>query len=165
MATSYEEFDVKFASFGTRNFEGTPLDGHCRYRFLSYPTQDIWNEHHNSEPLNFAMVVAMIFLFASIMFVLYDCLVTRRQRIITNRALQTNAIVASLFPASVRKRMYAGKPGRASLVTSTPKRKLTSYLNKNGNDFENPSRSLAIDPTPIADLFPSCTVLFADIAG
>ncbi|MGK3756989.1 MAG: hypothetical protein ACI8RD_009303 [Bacillariaceae sp.] len=74
-------------------------------------------------------------------------------------AIQSTAIVSSLFPAQIRDRLMEGGPddkkGASSMFQPT-KNRLRSFL----NDGE-PSNS----NKPIADLFPNTTVIFADIAG
>lgn len=84
------------------------------------------------------------------------------------KAQQTNAIVASLFPENVRDRLMeqaaqqaekkaqmASANGKSGFAA--PNQRLQGYLDGQEED--------EIDHNPIADLFPHCTVLFADIAG
>jgi len=94
-------------------------------------------------------------------------LVERRQALVMHKALQTTAIVSSLFPENVRDRLMKQTPGlqdnsksrdREGSVNMMPGRRLKGYLNGAEED------DMTSAP-PIADLFPNCTVLFADIAG
>jgi class 3 adenylate cyclase len=88
-------------------------------------------------------------------------MVRRRQAKIMALAKQTDTIVASLFPSNVRDRLY--NHGRA-IDDSTP----NSMLTRSANYFlSNASGSQAsvFGSAPIADLFPSCTVMFIDIAN
>ena len=64
-------------------------------------------------PLIYAGVVALIFAFTSIIFIVYDCLVEKRQACVINTAARANTIVDSLFPAMVRERVFQNNENRA----------------------------------------------------
>ena len=159
LATAYLEFDVDFAGFGTEQYLN-PATVDTKFLFTRH--KDLWLEHKSNEPFWVAAIVALIFVFTSSIFICYDYIVAKRQKIIIQRAMQTNAIVASLFPDAVRKRLYdvsisdGGHKGMKSALSS-PKHKLNNYLSK-GEETD-------LSSEPIAELFTSCTVLFADIAG
>jgi class 3 adenylate cyclase len=93
-------------------------------------------------------------------FFVYDNLVERRQSLILSKAEQSTAIVSSLFPTNVRDRLMqttneTDTSGNQILIRSP---RLTSLLGESAQGNKANSQ-------PIADLFPNCTVLFADIAG
>lgn len=101
------------------------------------------------------------------MFLLYDRLVERRQSLVMDKAERYTAVVSSLFPKAVRKRLMqdgggaSGKEKGKKKAFMSPKNRVKSFLNNTGNeDDEN-----AEDLKPIADLFLDATVLFADISG
>ena len=81
---------------------------------------------------------------------------------------KSNAIIASLFPSNVRDRLFGENAGNdnASQASrgSRSKRsfgfRLRTYLTEGADASDNGG-----DSNPIADLFPECTVLFADIVG
>lgn len=68
---------------------------------------------------------------------------------------RSNAIVTTLFPEHVRKRIMDDKAGKSSL------RKYTA----NNGDAEAGSGEGGYRSNPIADLYPDTTVMFADISG
>ena len=68
-----------------------------------------------------------------------------------NEAIKSTAIVSSLFPKEVRDRMMEEQQARLS-----GKSRLQNFLS--GDDSAEAGQ-------PIADLFPECTVCFADIAS
>lgn len=152
LATTFAEFGSDYRSFGRD--DDSNQEQPCLYRFLVYPTQGLMDEHTSTQPLLFAFIVALIFVFTSTVFIVYDCTVIRRQRIITERAIKTNAIVASFFPDAVRDRMMMNAQEQGVLL-----KKIGQSHNATGHSagYENTN--------PIADFFPSCTILFADIAG
>jgi hypothetical protein len=57
------------------------------------------------------VVVLSVCAFMSLVFVLYDCLVARRQRIVMKRALASGAIMTSRFPSQVRDQLYKENEG------------------------------------------------------
>lgn len=97
-------------------------------------------------------------------------LVERRQKLVMKKAMQTSAIVSSLFPANVRDRLLRastassdnGNGGADPLGMS---RSSTSYSQKVMLGGDDIAAEDDICSAPIADLFPHCTVCFADIAG
>lgn len=102
---------------------------------MTFPTQAMQEEFVTNEPVLYATMAGSIFLFATLVFAAYDWLVVRRQKKIIDRATKTGGIVSSLFPQTVRERLY---------------------------DQVDMTESAQSDGT-IADFFPSCTVLFIDI--
>jgi class 3 adenylate cyclase len=93
------------------------------------------------------------------MFFVYDRLVERRQRVVLRKANQSNAIVSSLFPKNVRERLMADE-GNKKRSFITPNHRLKNFLGGEDEAQQEGNRHAAI-----ADLFPHCTVLFADIVG
>eukprot|EP00934_Nitzschia_sp_Nitz4_P002155 Nitzschia sp. Nitz4//scaffold6_size259037//151917//155608//NITZ4_001087-RA/size259037-processed-gene-0.270-mRNA-1//-1//CDS//3329556932//2155//frame0 len=161
----------------------------CAYDLHVYPSSSMENEYKTSDPLVFMSVAVAIFLFTSLVFVYYDIngkklhgkashrgtipnrrdvfSVERRQAKVMQSAVQSNAIVASLFPSNVRERLFQHEQQVESYGKfEHNKTRIKSFLSdsSNGNKpldvQENPSSQ-----TPIADLFPQCTVLFSDICG
>jgi hypothetical protein len=162
-STTYEEFDQLLGVVSN----GIPISNatdpsHCLYRFEVYPTQAMENTYVTNEPIIFAVVSAVIFLFTSLIFVAYDMIVRRRQVKVMASAKRTNEIVSSLFPESVRQRLYsqvhAADQTPDSLLQGSTMSPSVSHDNEtiDGNIFGS---------EPIADLFPHATVMFIDIAG
>lgn len=116
-------------------------------------------------PIVFAVIVACIFLLMGFAFVVYDCIVSRRNVKVMSAAVRSTAIVTSLFPSTVRDRLYEGNANSAA--TATSKARLKKFVDK-GVGFDNhieagKSREVVLESKPIADLFPDTTVMFADI--
>ena len=80
---------------------------HCRYTLNVYPSVEYRESFESYEPILFAMVVAAVFFFTIFVFAVYDALVQRRQHKVLATALQTTAIVKSLFPKEVANRLLA----------------------------------------------------------
>jgi hypothetical protein len=153
----------KKASIQTSSYTSVDLNGdYCGYTLRVYPSQDTENEFVNSSPIIFTVVVACIFLFTSMVFVLYDYLVARRQSIVMNRAVASSAIVSSLFPSQVRDKLYKENEDQKEKKWKSSGNEggvLGAFLNiAGGGDIVKSSK-------PIADLFQNTTILFADLAG
>jgi Adenylate and Guanylate cyclase catalytic domain len=156
--SSYEDYEqiVRFEAM-----DGEKKMSDCLYRFRVYPTQSFENEYVTNRPGVFAAVGGVIFLFTSLVFVSYDTVIRRRQRKVMASAKRTNDIVSSLFPDTVRGRLYE----RAIACEG-------DEPVDRGSDFhvfagrKEPSKGKGIfGSDPIADFFPHTTIMFLDIAG
>jgi class 3 adenylate cyclase len=162
----YLSLNVSFSSLLTEGFENKTYlgflldDTGCEYTLAVYPSTDLVNKYKSSTPIIAAIVVLLIFLATSCLFVLYDRLVERRQRIVMKEAESSGAIVSSLFPAAYRERLMAAQANQNDIKGNSKTSNLKNLLSSNGNDLP-----MGSNDQPIADLFPECTVLFADIAG
>jgi len=153
---------------------------YCPYSVSIYPSQATHDAFRTVSSVTCMIAVFLVFFFAAGVFALYDALVERRQKVVMNRAVQSSAIVSQLFPEQVHDRLFRrGSIGDhrnddcSLTVDETPpvesanplmpvapaKQRLKSFLTEcDEAGAENGAR-------PIADLFPNCTVLFADISG
>ena len=101
--------DLRKYSVKASTYSGAPLMDRCPFHVRIYPSERKKDIYTSSDPIVFAVVAAMIFLFTSAAFVLYDFWVERRQKVVLKTAEQSTAIVSSLFPKTVRERMYNEK--------------------------------------------------------
>ena len=136
--------------------------GSCPYTLHVYPSQIYYQSHMTKDSIVITFSVAMVFLFTIFMFLVYDWLVERRQKLVLAKATQSTAIVSSLFPKNVRDRLLQtdtdNKANPKSTIGMAPNHRLKTFLNGSSGGTDNTSQ-------PIADLFPHCTVFFADIVG
>ncbi|CAB9524302.1 Guanylate cyclase [Seminavis robusta] len=136
---------------------GIPLNSdHCLITMDIYPSSEFEESYQTSMPIYLTIAVAAIFVFTVVMFILYDRLVERRQALVLMKAEQSTAIVTSLFPEQVRDRLMEQQPSSGN----NGKRTSSGFLDTFDGDQDDD-----VDMDPIADLFPHCTVLFADISG
>jgi class 3 adenylate cyclase len=149
----------------TRAFTVVKLNGeYCSFTIRVYPSKTMEDYYVTSQPIIYTIVVALIFLFTSLVFILYDYLVERRQYVVMDRAVTSSAIVSSLFPANVRDRLFeegnpkeeADKNGGA-WHTTTNKQRVQNFLDGSSTGKETSK--------PIADLFHNTTVFFGDLVG
>jgi hypothetical protein len=116
-----DQHDSKYDSLGTsstfselRNnsdssrgsaYTGLPLSqDFCSMKLSVYPSKVMENVYLTSDPAIFTAAAALIFVFTSMVFFPYDWMVERRQKKVMSTAVQSSAIVSSLFPSQVRDR-------------------------------------------------------------
>jgi class 3 adenylate cyclase len=142
--------------FAVKNipFFGMPHDlnnNSCQFVFSLY-TSDAGNTNTSALPLIYAIVTAVIFFLIAIAFVTYDCFVQRRSKKLTESAVRSYDLVASLFPKAVREQMSA-----STKIPNSKTIAATDALDVDGNDI--------LSSRPMADLYPNTTILFADLPG
>lgn len=150
-------------------------DRDCNYYLSIYPSDSFAQSYREPIPAILVSSVAAVFVFAILMFFVYDRLVERRQSLVLRKAVQSTAIVSSLFPKTVRERLMESShltPENNNNKTLMGFRERARASKKGGNSASVVPPALKEngeldddDGPPIADLFPNCTVLFADIAG
>jgi hypothetical protein len=120
---------------------------------------ELESEYVTMNPIYFTIGAVCIFCVCAIIFIIYDCSVERRQKVVLNTAEKSNAVVASLFPAEVRDRLL-----EAQQEEKKKKNFKEDAFRVNGLDG---SQGLinTYEGSPIAQLYPDTTVLFGDISG
>jgi hypothetical protein len=108
------------------------------------------DDYKTHDPILFTICAVLIFAFTSAVFVLYDRLVEKRQKTVMSTALHTSAIVSSLFPSTVRSRLFGTGPDPETDEGFDQDGQVNSFGDKMAS-------------RPIADLYPSATVMFADM--
>lgn len=149
-------FSIDTLDDGT--ISGVPIDQTCSYNLYVYPSQSYYEGYITTAPLTITLVIVAVFIFAIITFLCFNRLVERRQKRILKKATQSSAIISSLFPKNVRDRLLAGGAPEIPRVELGTKSRLKGFMAGNEQDDD-------AEAAPIADLFPHCTVFFADIAG
>ena len=168
------------------------VDG-VSYSIRIYPSSSFQSNYITNQPAIYASAIALVFVFTSLTFFIYDCLVERRNTAVMESAEKSSKIVHSLFPAVVRDRLFKTaeeemaaaeeekrhKSGIRSLVpkavssivdtnsSDNMKVSVATFLGRQNSNLTNGDDSTAISGSspPIADLFTDTTIVFADIAG
>ena len=149
---------------------GGDVGGHCEYSLFVYRSSEYSDASMTDTPAIYAVVVAVVFTLIILTFLAYDAFVQRRNFKVHNALVRSHAILASLFPSNVRAKLFAVEQGGAiphagAQAGSNKKQNLRGYLEDDGDGGEDDEEQLGYKGTPIADLYPETTVLFADIAG
>eukprot|EP00980_Cylindrotheca_fusiformis_P016206 scaffold4815_cov107-Cylindrotheca_fusiformis.AAC.3 len=125
-----------------------------------YPSAELEDSFKTNNDIIYTVVVIVIFAFTSIVFLLYDYSVGRRQRTVMDRIAKQDRIVSDVFPTAIRDRLFDNR----------------AKNRMNANDVQDDDGPLGLDEAfygtsnvtgsaPLADLFPSVTVVFADLVG
>ena len=150
--SSYEDYEtvVNFASRSPQN--QSDID-YCRYRVSIYPTLGHYESFITPRPVFYGVMVLLAFALSAIVFGIYDWLIRRRQAIVMDSAIRTNRIVSSLFPETVRDRLFDQAQSNSEKLGRSTKVQMENYAD--GNE----EMGLRGD-APIADLFPSAVRCF-----
>jgi Adenylate and Guanylate cyclase catalytic domain len=152
-------------------------DGECFYMFHVHAAHEMKTLYVNNDAMIFAIIIAAVFIFTSLVFIAYDYAVKRNQHKVMQSALRSGAIVSSLFPKAVRDRMF-----QESNIASEKQKDAEKGTFRNNIEQHPLSRThgsthgedschgggggtFVRNSDPVADLYPDCTVLFTDIAG
>ena len=100
--TQYTDMELSIDFNVLEGLDGTAA---CMYTVHAYPSQEFHESYTTQAPRIYTISVVGIFLATTLAFVLYDCLVQKKDTKVMTSAENTNAIVASLFPAQVRDRL------------------------------------------------------------
>lgn len=170
-----EEMGEGHTTHSTDNEENN--DGvHIDYYIHIYPSDDFQACYLTNQPKIFSVAVSMVFLVTAFSFIVYDFLVERRQKKLLHDAERSGKVVASLFPAMVRDRLFDHTVNKDEERTTAKRSNFASSALKNSKfmvSHHNSQQSQSGDSEsyisgsspPIADLYNNTTVLFADIAG
>ena len=156
--------ETKFAPFLHNTY--SDLHEHCEYDLRIFPTAKTEAGYKSNKPLLYAFVVVLIFFCTAMVFALYDYTVNLRQQKVMAQAKRTHAIVSSLFPSNVRDRMLkeAEQQAERDLAAQEDNKKRVPFASNKSQlkDFlgnKNSDNMQSFDTKPIADLFPSATVM------
>jgi hypothetical protein len=142
--SNLEEFSVRSSTY-----TGPKLSSEfCPFTINVYPSETMEAAYTSASPILFTCVAILIFLLTSVIFVLYDYMVERRQKVVMQSAIRSSAIVSSLFPSNVRDQLDFGTHDTESVYFGSNKKQLQRFLNDNG-DVEKRGGG-----APIAELFP-----------
>lgn len=142
---------------------------HCLVHLDVYPSDMFHEAYHGYIPAIFSAIVAVLFVIMAFLFGIYDRKVHDRNQEVEGAAQRSTAIVSSLFPSTVRDRLFAEKKreqskndnGRSSNTLKT----FVNSFHKSQESFAGSIDGQAEQSDVIADLFPETTICFADIVG
>lgn len=169
--------EVSDYSVSASRYTGPPLDrDYCPFRVTVYPSSVMEADYTTTNPIFFTLGAALIFVFTTAVFLMFDCFVERRQRKVMTNVARSNQIIASLFPSVVRDRLYVTEEtmqqnqAKTVFKLANATTRLKSFLNDGStsgaaDETEAGGSSAIRGEPPIAELYPDCTVMFCDIQG
>jgi Adenylate and Guanylate cyclase catalytic domain len=175
-------FSSEFAKFSRFDGNRTSQTVACDYTKTIYATSKFRETYSTNQPVVFTVIVVCVFIFTAMSFFLYDVAVQRRNDKVVKTAARTTEIVSSIFPKAVHERMMQEAEEREQQEEMFKRKRKRSNsadlfdfvnLGKEGNkadasmceSAEEPMENWNSRTKPIADFFPTATILFADIVG
>jgi hypothetical protein len=161
---AYDSMEVTFL-FGehlqepvtSESYTGAPLyGGFIQYTFHIYPSQQLEDEYVTNKPIVYTVMTIAVFLFTAFIFVIYDCLVERRQKLVMDTAIKSDAIVSSLFPSQVKERLYNNGEDETEHAKESDNEE-----NNMTAKIESPRTANRMEGPPIAELYEASTIFFA----
>ena len=157
----------KMANPKNRGYTAVDLNAeYNNYRLHVYPSTDMKDAFVTNMPVQFAAIVVSAFLFTALLFILYDCLVERRQHIVMDKAVKSTAVVSSLFPDVVRESILNRQQNDGGEVNNhrTDSVTMGETSNRGSSRSWNYSSSTP-EPKHLRFTAKNTTVMFGDIAG
>jgi hypothetical protein len=149
---------AKVKSPETKSYTSADLTTeYCNFELHGYPSKDYEAIYVNRTPMLITLAIACVFLFSSIIFVMYTIAVRRQQEVVMSRAVASSAIVSSLIPSQVRDQIYQ----ETADAQNTTGNSQWHVRDKPTGNTDNGAASTR----PIAQLFENSTIMFADMAG
>jgi Adenylate and Guanylate cyclase catalytic domain len=164
---------VDLESFALRasGYTGATVDKvFCSHSLHVYPSDTMKADFTTNNAVAIMISTLLIFAFTSLVFVLYDLRVEHRQRKVMSAAVNSSAIVSSLFPSTVRDQLYPTPHQRDGRSTQPPGQRVRNDSHFNTRLSSTPSPDIeqipmALAANPNAQFYPNTTVIFADIVG
>ena len=159
--TRFDHLGIQSEGYGLRlsQYTGPKVnEDWCKTTFRMYPSTKLEKAYTTNNGLLFAIGAVTIFIFTSLIFILYDRSVEKRQKIVLTTAMKTSAVVSNLFPEAVRDRLYENN-------TSSPGLHKRDVWNQKQQLVMTGVESRPYAGKPNCDLYPNTAIFFADIAG
>ena len=154
---SYERVETNIEMYPER------IEGVCTHDLHIYPSSKLRETYTTTNPIVYTTLVAMAFAVVIGLFIFYDWTITRRQNKTITTALKTQAIVTSLFPEEVGKRMINEAQNDFQNTATNKQNKYRAFRNDSGDS--EPDVPAYNHPPTLAQLYPETTVMFADLVG
>ena len=183
--------DVSFVSFS--NTDGKRVkQGICipELNLSLYPSKAFEESFYSQDATYYMIGVIAIFAFTSLVFIVYDVSVRKRQNKVMARIVRQDRIVSNVFPVAFRDRLYAGGNGGPNNDDNKNAKKdkktksgggvgdsngdgdshgadvsiaaisHSEYYDENHHE-DNLDDPFGISRAPLAELYPSVTVVYA----
>ena len=128
---------------------------YCKHEIIAYPTKTYEDNFTSNAPVIYAVTISAVAFFAIVLFLSYDCIVRRQQSLVLGEAERSNAIVASLFPGKVARKLLMDTSRHSSGMDisthSVQSNNLLNFMSKGEHKTVEAAR-------PIAEIFPDATV-------
>jgi hypothetical protein len=143
--------ETGYGAFLKQDVSENKLNAQCFYNVRVYPSDEMRDDYVTIKPIIFAAALVAVFLFTSLVFLTYDRLVARRHTVVNTQAVQSTAVVSSLFPEKVRERLY--ETNASPNTKGKTRKEKAAFLSNHASSYTD--ESFTVDASmPIADLYP-----------
>eukprot|EP00980_Cylindrotheca_fusiformis_P019624 scaffold6818_cov95-Cylindrotheca_fusiformis.AAC.6 len=115
-----------------------------------YPSAELEDSFQTDNNIIYTVMVVAIFGFTTLVFLLYDYSVGKRQRTVMDRVVEQDRIVSDVFPTAIRDRLYENQAKNAMIGNHIAEDDGPLGLEKSFYGTSNATGS-----APLADLFPA----------
>lgn len=143
----YKHLEQRYKFFWKDHPKGTSR--HCHFDLLITPSEDFSSYYKTNAPLKWAGIVWAVMALCGAIFLLYDYFNYKKQAQIAEEKKRAEAVVTSLFPEQIGQKLLEDQ-------------QRTSNAQKSQNEWQVQQEE---QDKPLAELFPSASIYFADIAG
>jgi hypothetical protein len=154
----YKHMEIRTKFFWKDHPKG--LSRHCHFDLVMFPSDELRYHYQSSQPMIYAALVLVIFVFTALVFFIFNWYMSQRQAEAEEEAAKAISVVNSVFPEQIGERLLAEAKEKKDSEKFSKKNQLSSFI-----DSSKATSPGAGNSQPLADLFLSTTVLFADIAG
>ncbi|KAL3938546.1 MAG: hypothetical protein SGBAC_006566 [Bacillariaceae sp.] len=142
--------DLTSNAFKSQDYTGIPLspDPICPFTLNLYPSPLMEEKLRSERPLLLSILTVGLFMLAALALYAYDYRVEQRKQKLVKTAENTDAIVSNMLPANVRDILYNNVADDESI----------------SNNDDNKGVHSMFKGGVIAELYPSTTIIFADIS-
>lgn len=164
-STKFDYLEQRFKFFWKAHAKGTSR--HCHFDLLIYPNDEFADLYRSHAPIMWAVIVLVSFLSVAALFFAYDLWMQKKHKKTLAEKKRAQAVVTSLLPKHVGDKLMEEQ----AMVDSSKKRKLKQATAWNAqpdrtySGIPDSGQETRENSKPIADLFPSATIMFADIVG
>ena len=141
-----------------RAYTGIPLlVSACPIRLKLYPSEKSETSNYASRSVVFTICSVVVFLFAAVLFALYDLLVKRRQRKVADMAARSSAILSDLFPKEVHNRLYKAQDEYSKDKSKNNSNRVSWAIATNRESSLSSDSMVAddtVDDSSITDIYP-----------
>jgi hypothetical protein len=137
------------------NYQELMDDGVCMYSITIYPTAELIASFKSMKPALYTGIIGCIFFVMALTFFIFNRYIQRRNKKVVLAAAKSNAIVSTIFPSTVRDRLFQSTDSHVAATTG-----LKAFLKsgqQSGDDSERDG--LLYQTKPIADLFPEVCII------
>jgi hypothetical protein len=148
-----DETQIEINKVMSQQIEASVEGGCISEIFMAiYPTEELEESYNTAFAWKLSAGVAAVFVFTSLIFFVYDITVKRRQAKVMERVIRQDKIVSNTFPKAIRDKLYRDSPQNRDEGSHSQ------------NTLSNSENTL-FGSVQLAELYPSATVVFADIVG